>query len=753
MLPKLRDIVQEVNDAKNLEQVVEVLARRVRKVMGVDVCSIYLTDYTSKQHVLMATQGLKKGSIGSVRLGFDEGLVGVLISSGEPLNLDDAPSHPEYRYFETTGEEKFHGFLGVPIIQHRQVLGGLIVQQIRERQFTEEELSFMVMLAAQLAGTIAHAESNDGLKNLLVQTSAENVRFDGLSGGPGVAIGTAVIVYPPSDLNAVPDREAEDIELEVEAFEKAIQSVLNDIEHLSERMGDTLPAEEKVLFDAYAMMLSGSLVSDTIKNIRDGSWAQGALRETIHRHMYVFEEMEDPYLRERSHDVHDLGRRVLEYLQVGAQRKREYLDDTILVGEEIAPAHVMDVPMEKLRGVVSGMGSSSSHVAILARAMGVPAVMGINDQPLNTFDGAELIVDGYRGRVFVQPSEVVRKEFSLLIVEEDELTADLQKLKGQPAVTPDGFFLPLYVNTGLLSDITPSMESGADGVGLYRTEFPFMVSDDFPSEQQQYKIYRQVLESFAPRPVTLRTLDAGGDKPLPYFPINEDNPFLGWRGIRISLEEPEIFVTQLRAMLRANQGLNNLRLLLPMISGVDEVDEAMALLERARRELLDEGESTPMPQVGVMVEVPSAVYQSEAIAKRVDFLSVGSNDLTQYLLAVDRNNSRVAHLFDSLHPAVLQALAQVVNGAHLHGKRVSVCGEMAGDPRAAILLMGLGIDSLSMSVSSLPRIKWVIRSFSRDQASTLLRDSLACEDVRSVRRIMNAALEEAGLGGLVRAGR
>ena len=298
-----------------------------------------------------------------------------------------------------------------------------------------------------------------------------------------------------------------------------------------------------------------------------------------------------------------------------------------------------------------------------------------------------------------------------------------------------------------------ALRCGAAGVGLYRTEVPFLVRDRFPGEEEQRRTYRQVLEAFVPAPVTVRTLDIGGDKLLPYFPVQEDNPFLGWRGIRIALDHPEIFLTQLRAILRASEGLNNLRLMLPMITGVGEIDAAIVLIRRAYQELQEEGVSIEYPQIGVMIEVPSAVYQVQAMARRVDFFSIGSNDLTQYLLAVDRNNSQVAELYDALHPAVLRAIGQVIGDAHRSQRPVSVCGEMAGDPAAALLLLGMGIDSLSMSAASLLRVKWVVRSFSQSQAHALLGEALQLEDGKAVRELANRSLEQAGLGGLIRAGR
>jgi phosphotransferase system enzyme I (PtsP) len=411
------------------------------------------------------------------------------------------------------------------------------------------------------------------------------------------------------------------------------------------------------------------------------------------------------------------------------------------------------VPRGTLTGIVSRRGSASSHVAILARGMGIPAAVGVLELPVSRLEGRPMIVDGYRGRVFVQPSAAVTAEYRRLAAEERAFSAELESLRGLPAETTDGFPLPLYLNTGLVLEQRPLGSEESAGVGLYRTELPFMVRDRFPGEETQLRHYRRVLQTFAPRPVTIRTLDVGGDKPLPYFPVDESNPFLGWRGIRITRDHPEIFMTQVRAMLRAALGLDNLQLLLPMITNVDELDDALALIRRACDELTEEGHAVRLPPVGVMVEVPAAVYQAEVLARRVAFLSVGTNDLTQYLLAVDRNNPRVAALYDEFHPAVLHALVQVVEGARAHGREVSICGELAGDPRATPLLLGMGVHSLSMGAGSLLRVKGVLRSISRSRARELLRKALLCETGECVRRLAMDALEEIGLGGLVRPGR
>ncbi len=757
MLNTLRRIVQEVTAAKDLDQALDVIVLRVKKAMEVDVCSIYLTDKVHCENVLMATDGLNNEAVGMVRLKVDQGLIGLVGERKEPVNLAEAPTHPRYQYFPESGEERYHAFLGVPIIHHRQLQGVLVVQRLSKVHFSEDKVTFLVTIAAQLAGAIAHAEVSGGINGLNNnRRGARDVApLNGQPGAPGVAIGTAVVNYALANLEAIPDRSAGDVKQEISLFKTAVADVRKDIQSMLERMKEVLPVEDRALFDAYLLMLEGDAITgEVIRRIKKGNWASGALRETILEHIHAFDAMEDAYLRERADDVRDLGRRILEKLRSKEpQKPKKFPIRTVLVGDEITASMLAEVPIKRLVGVVSKRGSQTSHVAILARAMGVSAVMGVDDLPVSRMDGRSIIVDGYTGRVFVNPSRTIREEFKHLLREEAELFKELRELRDLPAITPDNVGIPLYINSGLLADVTPSRKSGAEGVGLYRTEFPFMMRDCFPGEDEQTQIYRQVLKSFAPAPVTLRTLDIGGDKTLPYFPIEEDNPFLGWRGIRISLDHPEIFMLQLRAMLRASVGLNNMNILFPMINNVAEVDDALRLLRRAYHELIDSGVSISMPHVGVMIEVPSAVYQVRELARRVNFISVGTNDLTQYLLAVDRNNARVANLYDSLHPAVLRALQQIVDGAKEEKTTVGVCGEMAGDPAAAILLLGMGIDNLSMSAANLPRVKWVIRTFSQRKAQMLLKEALTFEYAHLIRNFLNAALEDAGLGGLVRAGR
>jgi phosphotransferase system enzyme I (PtsP) len=630
-------------------------------------------------------------------------------------------------------------------------MGVLVVQQKERRQFDEGEEAFLVTMSAQLAGVIAHAEATGTIRGLGRQGKGiQEARFVGIPGAPGVGVGTAVVVLPPADLEVVPDKTVTDIEAELALFQHALESVREDMRQLSERLSTQLRKEERALFDVYLMMLDDAALGNEVTQIiKRGQWAQGALRQVVTEHVRRFEMMDDAYLSERAADVKDLGRRLLAYLQQARQQCLVYPDQTILVSEELSPAMLGEVPEGKLAGMISVLGSGNSHVAILARAMGIPTVMGAVDLPYSKVDGISLIVDGYHGEVFTNPSPQLLKQYSAVVEEERQLTQGLEALRSLPCETLDGHRMPLWVNTGLLADVARAQQRGAEGVGLYRTEVPFMINDRFPSEKEQLSIYREQLAAFHPQPVTMRMLDIGGDKSLSYFPIKEDNPFLGWRGIRVTLDHPEIFLVQARAMLKASEGLDNLRIMLPMISGVHELDEAQHLLHRAWCEVRDEGVNIPMPPVGVMVEVPSAVYQARDLAREVDFISVGSNDLTQYLLAVDRNNPRVADLYDYFHPAVLQALKSVVKDAHAENVPVSICGEMAGDPAAAVLLMAMGYDSLSMNATNLPKVKWLLRQMSLSKAKELLDQLLKIDNPQVVHSALHLALRNLGLGRVI----
>jgi len=756
ILKTLRRIVQEVNAAPDLAQALSLVVERVKEALQADACSIFLSDAEQGEYVLMATIGLNQEMIGKARLKYGQGLIGLVGEKEESLNIENAQEHSQYHRYPQIEEEDYNGFLGVPIMHQGELLGILIVQQRDTRQFAEEEEAFLVTLSAQLAGEIAHARAKGALQELGKKRRRKKTEMvlSGVPGAPGVALGLAVVVYPPADLDAVPDRPCENIEEEITLFEDALSAARDEIHQLQIRAKSTLSVAENALFDAYLRILdSRTLMNEIETEIRGGLWAQAALKRVIKQHVLQFESLEDAYLKERATDFRDLGRRILAQLQSKKREAPEYPKNTILVSDEVTATAMMEVPEGYLKGIISGSGSGNSHVAILARALGLPTVMGVSGAPITALAGKEMIVDGYNGQAYLSPSANLKKEFRVLIEEEQQLDEELQALRELPAETKDGHQLAMYVNTGLAIDGGFSLSVGAEGVGLYRTEMPFMLRDRFPTEEEQHVMYRQLLATFSPRPVIMRTLDIGGDKALSYFPVEEENPFLGWRGIRISLDHPEIFIHQIRAMLRANIELGNLSMMLPMVSSINELDDALRLIHHAHQELEKDAGKLKFPKIGLMIEVPAAVYQAYELAKRVDFLSVGSNDLIQYLLAVDRNNPRVAGLYNGLHPAVLRALQQIVKSGHKAGKKVSICGELASDPVAVLLLLGMGFDSLSMNARALPRAKLVVRNFTIDKAKALLKEILEMDDPIDIRHHMEIALEDAGLGGLIRAGK
>jgi phosphotransferase system enzyme I (PtsP) len=745
MLVTLRQIVQEVSAAKHLDEALDIIVHRVKAALPIDACAVYLTDVESDHYVLMAAEGFNPSSIGEVRIDRQEGLPGLVGERRELITVPDAATHPRYHPSPATGEERYQSFLGVPLIHYHHVLGVLVAWKRAPGQFDKDEVTFFITIAAQLAKAIHDASAVDEVSRMLSGELQGIAFIQGLQMADGVAIGTAALLDPLARLDSIPDRPARDIAAEETAFRTAIAAVHEELRASSERLAADVPSEVRAVFDVYVMLLGDDgLVSDALARIHAGNWAPGAWRDTIAEHAKVFEQMEDPYLRAGAEDIRAIGQRVLLQLQGEAKASRQYPQQCILVGDTVSITEIAAVPVGQLAGIVCMHGSALSHTAVMARALGIPAVVSLAPLPIGRLDGCEMVIDGDQGRLYIEPSSAVIDAFRRLIGEAQVRSEQLMALRDLPAETPDGFRLPLYANIGLVSDTVAARDCGAEGIGLYRTEYHFLLREAFPLEDEQYQIYREVLENFAPGPVTLRTLDAGGDKILPYFPVQEDNPFLGCRGIRFSLDHPEIFLIQLRAMLRANAGLDNLQVLFPMISRVGELDEALGLLARADRELREEGVAAKKLHVGVMIEVPSAVFLASALAERVDFLSVGTNDLTQYLLAIDRNNAQVTTPYDGLHPAVLNAIHHVIKAAHLRGKPVSVCGELAGDPAGALLLLGMEVDALSMSPAGLARVKRVIRSFTLQRARSLLDEALEMEDGFAIHRLLSGALEEAG---------
>jgi phosphotransferase system enzyme I (PtsP) len=736
ILNSLRTIVQEVNSARDLPEALDIIVKEVRGEMRAEVCSVYLFDDADQRYVLTATQGLRPESLGKVRLSTGEGLVGLVAAKEEPLNLHNADKHPNFAYFEEVGEEKFHSFLGVPIIHHRKVLGVLVLQQQTERRFAVEEEAFVVTVCAQLSGAIAHAEATGALRKLASagRGISKEATFQGIPSSPGIGIGRVVLAHQAMDLKSVPKRYTDNPKKERTVFRSALKAAKQDMRNLGAGLEGKLNSEELALFDVYVRMLDDdSLGGEVMQSIDEGLTAQSAWSEVILKHVKTFRQMDDPYLRERAADVYDLGKRVLGYLLATNKQENPMPRRIVLIGEDLSASALADIPVKRLAGIISLKGSSNSHMAIVARALGIPTVMGALDVPWMELEDQELIVDGFTGDIVSHATRASRRAYLQRQREEKILNEDLEKLRDVPCVTADGSSFSLWVNTGLRQDTLRSLRSGAEAVGLFRTEIPFLGRSSFPTEDEQTAIYRQHLEEFHPRSVTMRTLDIGGDKDLPYFPIEEENPFLGWRGIRISLDHPEIFLVQIRALLRASEGLHNLRIMLPMISGMPELDRALELIDRAYRELVEEEQyNIEMPSIGAMIEVPAAVYQVAEIGRRVDFLSVGTNDLTQYLLAVDRNNPRVADLYHGLHPSVLRALKHIHEQAESVNCQLSVCGEMAGDPLGAAMLFGLGYRNFSMSASSLLRVKSKLLAIDCRAAQRFAKRALTMSDVASV---------------------
>ena len=787
MLTTLRQIVLEFSQEAELQSALERMVCHVKKAMETDCCSIYLADYQQQHFILMASDGLAVSSLGQSCIGFSEGLVGLVGQREEPLNIANAQKHQDFVHAPEVEEDDFNAFLGTPIIHQRKVLGILAIQQKESRHFTENDEAFLVTLSAQLAGELANAEVKSLLSVQHEQSSGVK-QLHGIAGAPGIALSEIVVCQPQADLAAVSLKKSAETQKQQQRFDLAVEKTRAEFNALSSRLSESIDDDSLAIFDVYTQLLAhANLGQEVAEKIAQGWRADSALKLVVQHYISQFEALDDSYFRERASDIRDLGTRLLVNLQHQAREEQALPDEFILLAQDVSASMVAQYQHQGLLGVISLSGSNNSHAAILARSLGLPAVMGVNAPVLSQLHQQQAIIDGYSGELFINPDDALIQEYQYLLSQETALTEKVMSVANLPCITQDGRAIEVQLNAGLSAGFEHSAQLGALGIGLYRTEIPFMNSSCFPSELEQTLLYRKVLQVFPKHGVTMRTLDVGGDKSLPYFPITEENPFLGWRGIRITLDHPEIFLVQIRAMLRANQGLNNLEIMLPMISNIEEVDEGIRLINQAFFELKAElkaelttqitGESavnsnkrvkiTPeqandkaqaitdklvRPKVGIMLEVPSVIFQMEALAKRVDFFSVGSNDLTQYLLAVDRNNSQVANLYDAFHPAVLNALNTLAKQSAEHLTPISLCGELASQPAGAILLLAMGYDKISMNGHNVPRIKWVIRHIAFEQAEQILEHTLTLTTAKQVHSYLNEQLEVLGLGGFIRAG-
>lgn len=748
MLIQLRDIVEQVSKVDDVRQALDILVKDTCKAMKTECCTVYLANNEKNRLELMATQGLKFSGQ-TIHIPFEEGLVGLVRRSAEPINLANAQEHPNFKYFSELGENIYQSFLGTPIIHRRQVLGVLVIQQRSSRLFSEVEESFLVTLAAQLAVIIAHTQAQG--QWLLNKTKVRSLK--GIPASSGIAIGTMWWDDTHPDLSQISPASCLNVTQDQEWLALAIESAIADFRRMRKRFDTELNKDTLAIFELFIHLLHDPMLrADLNAQIEKGDRADWAVRQVIEIYSDRFAKMTDAYLRERSNDIKELGQRLLYFLHNSEVRETSFKHPVILVVRELTASMLAAIPKEKLLAVISLEGAANSHAAILSRALGVPAIMGAKIKPESVM-GKLGIVDGYSVDIFIEPAAQLLNEYRSLANEEEELSELIAQELSQPAFTQDGQRVELMLNAGLSADTNISINQGVDGVGLYRTEISFLLQHRFPSEEEQTQQYRTILSSYPDKRVVMRTLDIGGDKALPYFPIEEDNPFLGWRGIRFTLDHPDIFLIQLRSMLKASTGLGNLNIMLPMISGCQEIDESLLLIERAYLEVSEADENIQRPQIGIMLEVPSMLYLLPLIADKVDFVSVGTNDLTQYLLAVDRNNSRVSDVYEHVHPSVVMALKHIFETCKQYDLPVCICGELAGDPIGALLLIGLGYRSLSMNTSNVARIKYILRKSDSKQLEDLVEKAIKQPYGSEIHSMMLTYLEERELAGFIRAGK
>lgn len=748
MLTRLREIVEKVAAASRLNDALDLLVNETCQAMDTEVCSLYLADHDRQCYYLMATRGLKKPRGRLVTLAFGQGIVGLVGQRAEPINLADAQAHPSFKFIPSVKEQHFRSFLGVPIIHRRQLLGVLVVQQREHRQFDKNEESFMVTLAAQMAAILSLTQ----IKALFGQY--RQTRLKALVASSGVAIAPGWMDGSQPSLELVFPASSLDSERERSRLTQALEEANAEFRRFSKRFSASAQKESAAIFDLYSHLLSDArLKRELFQEVDDGNVAEWAVKLVIERFAAQFAVLQDAYLRERAGDFRALGQRLLFHLDDSVPSSDRWPPHFILVADELTATLLADVPQDRLAGVVVQDGAANSHAAIMVRAMGIPTLMGADIQP-ELLHQRTLIIDGYRGELLVDPEPTLLQEYQRLLSEDNALTRLAEDDMERPAVLKSGESMQVMLNAGLSAEHEQRFINLVDGVGLYRTEVPFMLQSGFPSEDEQMAQYQGMLQLYPSRPVVLRTLDIGADKQLPYLPISEENPCLGWRGIRVTLDQPEIFLIQVRAMLRANAEIGNLRILLPMVSSLEEVDEACRLISQAADEVRElVGHALPEPRIGVMIEVPSMLFLLPHLASRIDFVSVGTNDLTQYLLAVDRNNPHVASLYDSLHPSMLLALAGIASECQRLGIDVSVCGEMAGEAMGALVLTGLGYRTFSMNGRSVARVKYLLRELVLAEVQELTQRLLVAGSASEVRQWIALFLEERGLGGLARGGR
>ena len=722
LLRRLREVMAEPVSAQDrLNKIVVLIAAN----MVAEVCSLYVLRVDGTLE-LYATEGLKPESVHVTVLRQDEGLVGLVASEAKSLNLSDAQHHPAFAFRPETGEEIYHSFLGVPILRAGNTLGVLVVQNRAQRTYSEDEEEALQTTAMVLAETIASGELSALAKPGLEPAAHRPLQIEGLSISDGIGLGHVVLHEPRV---VVTQLIADNPQKELERLDAALNKLRADLDRLLERRDVADAGEHRDVLEAYVMFAHDRGWTHRMHEaVTTGLTAEAAVERVQSDNRARMMRQTDPYLRERLHDLDDLASRLMREL-VGrdhAPTREQLPDNAILVARAMGPAALLDYDRKKLRGLVLEEGGPTSHVSIVARALGIAAVGQIANATGIVDPGDAIIVDGTMGHVYVRPTPDVEKNYADRVRLRARRQAQYAELRDKPTVTKDGEKIALLLNAGLMVDLPHIAETGAHGIGLFRTELQFMVAPELPRTAEQLRLYRQVLDAAGTRPVTFRTLDIGGDKVLPYlrFEEEEENPALGWRAIRFGLDRPGLLRTQIRALLDA-AAERELRIMFPMVTTVGEFDQAKMLVEKELTHLRRHGHTLPARvHVGVMVEVPALLYQLDELLTRVDFVSVGSNDLMQFMFAADRSNTRLAGRFDPISPPFLRALKLIADKGRAANKPVTLCGELASQPIGALALVAIGYRSLSVSASSVGPVKAMLLDLDTRKAAALVNPLL-----------------------------
>ncbi|MDF2996801.1 MAG: PTSINtr with domain, PtsP [Xanthobacteraceae bacterium] len=743
LLRRLREVMAEPVSAQDrLDKIVVLIAAN----MVAEVCSVYVLRVDGTLE-LYATEGLNRTAVHLTVMRIDEGLVGTVAREAEPVSLSNAQAHPAFSYRPETGEEIYHSFLGVPILRAGNTLGVLVVQNRAHRTYTEEEVEALQTTAMVLAEIIASGELTAMARPGAEPAARRPLHLKGLALSEGIGLGHVVLHEPRIEVTKV---IADDVPGELTRLDEAIETLRNSIDVMLEDEGVARVGEHREILEAYRMFANDRGWTQRMREaVMTGLTAEGAVERVQSDTRARMLRMTDPYLRERMHDIDDLANRLLRQLtgRAGGPEKSQIPDNAIIVARNMSPAALLDYDRARVRGVILEEGAATSHLTIVARALNVAAVGHVENIVGLVDSNDAVIVDGISGEVHVRPPADVEAAYAEKVRFRARRLERYAALRDVPSVTKDGVAIELHLNAGLLVDLPHIAETGATGIGLFRTELQFMIASAFPRTNEQLKLYRAVLDAAGDRPVVFRTLDIGGDKVLPYMrAIEEENPALGWRAIRLGLDRPGLLRSQIRALLRAATG-RELRLIFPMVSAVEEFDRARHIVERELTHLRRHGHDLPeRVLVGVMLEVPALLFQLDELFARVDFASVGSNDLVQFLFAADRGNPRVADRFDSLSPASLRALKLIADVAAKHGKPVTLCGEIASHPLEALVLAAIGYRKLSVSPASFGPVKAMLLELNLGAASAVVAPLLADGAGQgSVRARLKAFAEAAGL--------